>query len=302
MRIPIGILLLLLAGATPAADRLAQLRDAMAHGRFIAYQPTSLRAIDGAFSEANPESIRADLQVLRPRFDSLITYDSIHGAEAIPAIARSLGFRAVIVGVWNPLNPAELDAALAAARDPIVVGVSLGNEALFFHRCSVTEMTRLLDSRRAPVPLAITEPFHMFAKPELQPVLQRLDFLLVNVHPVFQPWFHTAPQDTAVQFVINVTRDLNFHGPILVKETGLPSAPADKGFSLEKQAWFYTELERRLPVTGERAWAYFSAFDAPWRASEAPEEAHWGLYDEKRQPKPVVASIKPLTHESPRRP
>jgi hypothetical protein len=108
-----------------------------------------------------------------------------------------------------------------------------------------------------------------------------------------------------VQFVINVTRDLNFHGPILVKETGLPSAPEEKGFSPEKQAWFYTELERRLPVTSDRAWAYFSAFDAPWRLQDngaAPEEAHYGLYDEKRQPKPVVATIKPLAPASPRQP
>lgn len=302
MRIWIGILLLALAGTAPAAAPLTPLRDAMAHGRFIAYQPTSLRVINGIPSQADPDSIRADLRVLRPRFDSLITYDSTHGAQAIPAIARSLGFRAVIVGVWNPFNPTELAAALAAARDPVVVGLSLGNEMLFFHRHTVAELTRLLGSLNSPVPVAITEPFHMFTLPELQPVLPRLDFLLINVHPVFQPWFHTAPPDTAVQFVINVT--LGFKGPVLVKETGLPSAPADKGFSPEKQAWFYTELQRRLPVTGDRAWAYFAAFDAPWRVQDnaAPEEAHYGLYDEKRQPKPVVAAIKPLAHAPPLQP
>jgi hypothetical protein len=40
-------------------------------------------------TSADPESIRADLTVLRPRFDSLITYDAIHGAESIPAIAAA---------------------------------------------------------------------------------------------------------------------------------------------------------------------------------------------------------------------
>ena len=32
----------------------------MAHGRFVAYQPTSLQVIDGRPTQANPGSIRAD--------------------------------------------------------------------------------------------------------------------------------------------------------------------------------------------------------------------------------------------------
>jgi exo-beta-1,3-glucanase (GH17 family) len=291
-------------GTNPAATaRMTRLREAMAHGRFVAYQPTSLQVVNGVSSEADPLSIRADLEVLRPRFDSLITYGSIHGARAIPAIAASLGFRAIIVGVWNPFSPPELDAALqAAARNEIVVGVSLGNELLFFHRHSATDLAALLDEvhRRMPqLPVSTTEPFQMFDQAELTPVLRRLDFLLANVHPIFQPWFHTAPPDNAVQFVVNVSSALgrDFCGPILVKETGIPSAPDAKGFTLLKQAAFYGELQRRLPSSRNLAWAYFAAFDAPWRLHDvgaAPEEAHWGLYDERRQPKPVVASIKPL--------
>jgi hypothetical protein len=58
--------------------------------------------------------------------------------------------------------------------------------------------------------------------------------------------------------------------------------------------------------------AFQSAFDAPRRAfdeiaaldhassTEAhPEEAHWGLFDEHRQPKPVVARI-PVLDSVPR--
>jgi hypothetical protein len=54
----------------------------------------------------------------------------------------------------------------------------------------------------------------------------------------------------------------------------------------------------------ERSFAYFSAFDETWRAFDeiaAPvrarsteahrAEAHWGMFDEHRQPKPVVTRI-----------
>jgi hypothetical protein len=53
----------------------------MLHGRFVAYQPTSLQIVNGHPTHADAASIRADLQVLRPRFDGLITYGSVDGAE-----------------------------------------------------------------------------------------------------------------------------------------------------------------------------------------------------------------------------
>jgi exo-beta-1,3-glucanase (GH17 family) len=193
----------------------------------------------------------------------------------------------------------------------LVVGVSLGNEMEFFHRHTPAELTALLDrlhaelrrTRVPDLPLGTTEPFHVFYEPSAQPLLARLDFLLANVHPIFQPWFAGASAADTAQFVVNVVDRLaeTYHGPILVKETGVPTAPAGKGFSEERQAAFYVELQRRLPPSQDRAFAYFAAFDAPWRLQEtgaAAEEAHWGLYDERRQPKPVVASVTLLASSS----
>jgi exo-beta-1,3-glucanase (GH17 family) len=296
------------ARSQAVAPALTRLRAAMAHGRWVDYQPTAQQILYGHATQADPDSIRADLKVLRPRFDALITYTAVNGAEAIPGIASELGFHALIIGVWNPFNPAELAAALTAARNnrAIVVGLSLGNEMLFFHRHKPEELVKLLDEIHAREPwlaLSTTEPFHEFGVPELHPVLQRLNFLLAIVHPIFQPWFRTASNATAVQFVLNVTAQLaqQYCGPVLVKETGLPTAPTPVGYTEQRQAEFYAELARRFPGSQERAFAYFEAFDAPWRLKDyalgkapAEEEAHWGLYDERRQPKAVVASIKPF--------
>jgi exo-beta-1,3-glucanase (GH17 family) len=314
---PLLALIVPLAVAQPVCERnaagapaLERLTHAMAHGRFAAYQPTSLKVVDGRVQAADPASIRADLAVLRPRFDALITYDAIHGAEAIPEIAAALKFRALVIGVWNPADAAQLEAALSAARrhPQLVVGLSLGNESILARRSSFAAVAAAIATvrGRAPqLPLATTEPFHLYEEPAAGALLGTMDFLLVNIHPLFQPWFRGSTDATAAQFVVNVVADLGqrFCGPILVKETGVPTAPASAGFSPERQAAFYAELRRRLPGSAAHAFAYFAAFDAPWRAYDAgpvpgavtgPEEAHWGLYDSGRRAKAAARALPAL--------
>jgi exo-beta-1,3-glucanase (GH17 family) len=295
-----------------AAAALSRLREALAHGRFVTYQPISLRVVNGQVTPANAASIRADLAVLRQRFDGLITYDAIHGAGSIPPIAASMKFRALIIGVWNPADEAELGAAIDAARrfPRLVAGVALGNEMLFSQRIDPVSLGALIARVRAQLPgtpLTSSEPFHVYEQPAASALLAQLDFLLVNVHPLFQPWFHDAPDSTAAQFVVNVLAELAplACGPLLVKETGEPSAPASAGFSQQRQASFYRELRQRLPPSPAQAFAYFAAFDAPWRAYDAiavpgaapgmhPQEAHWGLYDAERRPKLAARQLPPL--------
>ena len=296
------------ADRPPAAAALERLTRAMRDGRFITYQPLSLRIIDGRATRADPVSIREDLSVLRPRFDALITYGALNGAEAIPDIAALLHYRAVVIGVWDPFDDTEVDAALAAARrhPALVVGLAVGNEWSFARRPRAAELAARFEAlqRRAPeLPLATAEPFHVFYPPSAAPLLARLDFLLPIVHPVFQPWFRGAPPPKVASFVSGVLDELGrrFCGPLLVKETGSPTAPAAAGFSGERQAEIYRALAAALPPSRARAFSYFAAFDAPWRVADEqaapgvhPEEAHWGLYDAGRIAKPVIAVIPPL--------
>jgi hypothetical protein len=109
--------------------------------------------------------------------------------------------------------------------------------------------------------------------------------------------------------VVNVVSKLaaSYCGPIIVKETGVPTEPTAKGYTQARQASFYRELQQRFPASGERAFAYFSAFDAPWRLNDVgpvpgqspqPEEAYWGLYDARRHPKRVITAISLLPARS----
>lgn len=288
-----------------SATTIARMADVVAHGRFVAYEPISLRVIDGRPTKADATSIREDLKALRPKFDGLITYTAVNGAQAIPGIAASLGYRAIIIGVWNPFDDSEINAALEQARryPQLVAGLSLGNEVLFSGKHELPELAAAVAAlhRRVPqLPLSTTEPFHLFDTDRAKPLLSQLDFLLPIVHPVFQSWFRTAPDANAAQFVVNVVNNLalRFCGLILVKEVGEPTAPAALGFSAQRQAGFFAELRKQFPQQRMKGFAYFSAFDAPWRAYDElagvkqaggpgphEEEAHWGLYDADRKPK-----------------
>ncbi len=295
--------------AAAAPGRLDRLRDLMANGRTIAYQPTSLQVVAGHLTRADDASIREDLRVLRPSFDGLVTYGARNGAERIPDIAAELGFRAVVVGVWDPLDVEEVDNALAAAaRQPrLVVGISLGNELIFGRRAGWGELRAALDRVRAQapgLPLATTEPFAQFLdEVAAEPVLAAMDFMLVNVHPIFEGWFQQAGAANWAEFVVRVTGRLQqrFCGPILVKETGVPTGPVELGYTEERQRAFYRALEAALPAGRALAFAYFSAFDAPWRVHDVhpvpgshPEEAFWGLFTADRRPKAVVAGLPAL--------
>lgn len=319
MRMLVTIVLsLMISGAamaaTPCEPRkavapgLARLQDAMTNNRFIAYNPTGLKVIDGTVTVATPESIRADLKALRPHFDALITYSARDGNEHVADIAAELGFKALIIGLWTPADTDEIRNAIAMARKhpKLVVGMSLGNEIILGERGTWDNMrsyVALLRGRIPEVPLTITEPFAQFMSKDAAGFLLSTDFLLVNAHPIFEKWFATAGPTNWADFVVKVTSDLayEFCGPIIIKETGLPTGPLNSGFDAEKQAAFWRELERQLPPTRHHAFAYFAAFDAPWRVSDFnpmgghhPEEAFWGLYTEDRQPKPVIEGLPKL--------
>jgi exo-beta-1,3-glucanase (GH17 family) len=290
------------AAAQPALQRL---QTVMATGRFIAYQPTAMQMLNGEATPASRESIKQDLAVLRPRFDGIITYSSISGTEQVADVAATLGFRAVIMGVWDLNNATERANALAAIkRQPnLVAGVSLGNERWLAGKLQPPQLAEIIRAFRKQAPgvaLTTTEPFHLFLKTEAKPIMEASDFMLVNVHPITQSWFRNAADANAAEFVVNVVNDLQrvACGPVLVKETGEPSAPTASGFTAERQSDFYHALQKQFLPAKQRAFAYFSAFDAPWRAYDEspvagshPEEAHFGLYDEQRRAKQVAQQI-----------
>jgi exo-beta-1,3-glucanase (GH17 family) len=283
--------------------RLARFQQAMAEGRFVTYEPTSIVVVDGHVTPASAEGIRADLAALRPHFDALVTYEAGHGLEALPAIAAELGFRALLVGVWKPGDARELQLALKAAHDhpALVLGIVLGNETVFRKELSMAQLAQALHAARALAPsllFATSEPFHLYGNADAAAVLAESDLLLPNIHPVYQAWFKAGSTERqAAEFVRNVVGDLRqaYCGPVLVKETGEPTGPAGSGYAEAHQAAFWRALHEVLPASRDAATSTFSAFDLAWRAQDGglASEAHWGVFDAQRRAKQAMQPLSP---------
>lgn len=303
-------LLLCLATAAraeaPATDKIARVRQALDSVRFVAYTPTGFAVWNGQIRAASAQSVEQDLTLLRPDFQGLITYSCANGGELVPEIAQRLGFRAVILGIWDPTSTKEIAAAQAMAhRFPsLVIGIAVGNETLLANRLPWPVLRRAMEKVRTELPgvaVTTTEPFHYYLGNTPPDFLASQDFLLPNVHPITQPWFAGSSLETQVDFVLQVVAKLaaRTNKPILVKETGLPSGPAALGFTPQLQARFWRLLTARLAAERNLAIAFFEAFDQPWKAANNrpefglhPEEGYWGLYDKESLAKPALPEMR----------
>jgi len=286
----------------------SRVRSAIESVRFVAYTPTDLKIIAGQVHAPSPEGIRKDLTLLRDDFQGLITYSCADGGEEVPAVASGLGYRALILGIWDPLSEQEFSNArrLVKAYPQLIVGVSVGNETLLAERHPWPVLRAAIKRLRAALPntaITTSEPFYYYLNDDPADFLAVQDFLLPSVHPLFQPWFDQATTAQAVDFVVRVAGLLSAKTdkPVLIKETGLPSGPPGTRFTPAVQAEFWTSLFKQLPQAPGRGVAYFEAFDHDWKAENArrefgshPEEGYWGLYTADRRPKAVVAALRKL--------
>lgn len=310
-----GVLLTHYADSHAEADderstAIERVQKAVETVRFVAYTPTGLSILPERVEPASPESIRADLKILRRDFQGLVMYASTGGQEHIPKIAQEFGFKALILGIWDPLSETEINNALQLARayPELVVGISVGNETLLAERNDWPALRDAMRRIRKDLPhtaITTSEPFFRYVSDTAAEFLAEQDFLLPIVHPLFEPWFKKAQTEQAVDFVVQVAARLKAASdkPILIKETGLPSGPSERGFSTANQTAFWLELARRLPATAQLNFVYFEAFDHAWKVQNAlpefgymPEEAHWGLYQENRQAKPALQALQDHWH------
>jgi exo-beta-1,3-glucanase (GH17 family) len=295
---------MLLPALLSAAPSHAPLATALARETFVAYTPRSFSTLHGVTQPATAAGIRDDLKILRPHFSGLITYGLGDGQQMIPELAIAAGFRAIVLGVWDPTDRKELDRAIALAeRHPQhIVALVLGNEGLFWKRYSAGDLRTAAAYARKRLPdiaLGSSEPFAVYVDSPDAAALLELDLLLPNIHPRFEPWFRADNVEPAADFVVQVLARLHAltPKPILIKETGLPSALATQGFDEARQAEFWKLLRQRISSGPTQNLAGFEAFDAPWKPRELqdefgrlePSEAHWGLFRHDGTPKPAAA-------------
>jgi len=298
--IPILTLLCTMAlDGTAIANELAWLRDM----RFMAYTPSEFRVLDGKPIPATAESIAEDLRVLRPYVDGLITYSTANGLADVVELADKADFRAIILGIWSPTDKNEVTTAVTAARQypKLVRAIVVGNEGLFWKRYTWRDVQNTMKQIRRDAPHAAvttSEPMVSYLGSPARLGCEGQDFLLPNIHPIFQSWFRPASVTQATEFVLDIEKRLYAlcNKFVLIKETGVPSGPSNAGFSPATQRAFWRDLMFKMRSEPHASLALFEAFDSPWKIEELARdsghrderEAAWGWFTNSRKPKAVV--------------
>lgn len=280
-------------------------------GSLVAFSPTNHDPRSGAdYRAPNSASILADLRALRPAFDGIILYG--YDKNVTPHVVssmRQLGYRALMLGIWNPSSEDEIAGVAELANqvgDSMAVAIAIGNEGVAFNRYRFEDVKMGADRVKRRLKLAdrvaicTSEPFSQYG---FQPLQAFGDFLAPNIHPVFDKP-ELGPAEAAAW-----TRDraMALAGvakrPILVKETGFPHG-GDRRFSPARQAEFWKAYlapgRVALSPDDRTIWvshvAAFESFNLPWKAAQSkiPIEEFWGLMSVDRKPYPAFGAWQAL--------
>jgi exo-beta-1,3-glucanase (GH17 family) len=258
-----------------------KLQELLYNTCWVAYAPTNYDPTAHPPVLPSEASIHSDLALLRSSgFDGLVTY----GADQpmVVKIAQRVGFREILLGVWNPEDSHEMSLARESARSARVLGIIVGNEGLMFHRYDwPTLRAAMMEIRRLTgKPVSSTEVIEsFFTKPEL---VDACDFLAVNAHPFFHGQWEA---DGAAEWTVKSYENLIARvpdKPVLFKEVGFPTA-GDAGLSEKLQYLYYQKL-----CSTKVKFVFFEAFDALFKSGTI--EQSWGIFRADRSPK-AAASV-----------
>ncbi len=299
-----GIIASTPAHAAPVPPFLAYLAQSMPPATLVAYNPSGYDPRRPLPADGYPAAeIRADLAALRPGFDGLVLYAYQPGlTPVVAAAAADLGYRAILLGIWDPKSPVERNGIVELAaryNDRIALGVVIGNEGINDNRYDLADIRAAASdlARRLPsgvrLPVTTSEPAGDYG---WVPLRAFGDFLAPNIHPALDRADMTA--DASASWVrgkaVAIARVAG--KPVLVKETGVPHGGAP-GLDPERQRAFWAAytapgLTRAVDGAGIVSFAAgFEAFDAGWKADAlgSPLEGGWGLLTAARTPYPAFA-------------
>jgi len=244
--------------------------------------------------------LEADIAMLRDRVNSIRTYSSTHGFEAVPRLAQKYGLR-VTAGAWfnrsRENNAKEYNNLIRNAETyPNVTRVIIGNETLLRGDMTVKELSAYLRYARQRLhqPVSTAETWDQWL---LHPELAKsVDFIAIHV----LPYWEKVPVEKSVDWVMDRYEVVKKRFPgktVVIDETGWPSSGPRLGParpSLVNAASFARDF---IKEAQRQHVEYFimEAFDQPWKkVDEGAVGPHWGMFNADRESKyPLAGALVP---------
>ncbi|MDP8260476.1 MAG: hypothetical protein P9L96_05755 [Candidatus Gygaella obscura] len=245
--------------------------------RWIAYSPTNYNPDKGIYPQK--DSVAKDLKVLKKYgFEGIVTYGALDILGEIPRMAKEIGFKGVVMGIWDIANRDEIINATLAKN--YVDGYCMGNEGLN-KRYDLAALKSAIKSLKLSTdkPVTTTEEIFDYANDD---VFKLGDWIFPNIHPFL---CNVKDPEKAIYWTKGHYNILNKHNTdsraIIFKETGFPTKGMYAATQDNQKEYFLLLEKAGIPFV------YFEAFDQSWKA-HLPCEMHWGLFDLKRRPKKFI--------------
>ncbi len=298
-------------------------------GNAIAYGPHRDGQRPGGPDPTRAE-LRQDLELMLPHWNLLRVYGSAGPAESLLAIIEEERLpMKVVLGVWiaveeqrdstgriverfpaaRAANRREIDTAVRLAhRHPgAILALSVGNETQVFwsaHRLPADVLIGYLREARSRtlLPVSTADDFNFWNKPESRAVAREVDFVMVNMHPLWNGvQLEDAMEWTARQY--ESIRAFHPDRDVVLAETGWATAKHSEGEQATLIRARPDEAGQKEFRTALEAWVerqrvttfFFEAFDENWKGGPHPDEVekHWGLFRADRTPKAAMAGEGP---------
>lgn len=249
------------------------------------------------------EQIASDLKRLSEFTDCVRTYSVGQGLDVVPELAHQLGIQ-VILGAWvswtDADNRKEIALAIkqANAYPETVKAIIIGNEVLLRQEQSESSVKAYLNwaQQQTEVPITYADVWEFWLKhPSIE---EEVDFVTVHILPYWEDAPVAIEAAAAHTEAVMQKVSANFKKPLLIGETGWPSAGRQRFGakpSVINQARYIREF---LDKAHEHRWHYnvIEAIDQPWkRGLEGTVGGYWGVLDAHLKPKfeieqPIKAS------------
>ncbi|TWT01663.1 hypothetical protein [Reyranella sp. CPCC 100927] len=255
----------------------------------------------------NAAQIEADLKLMQGRAQSVRTYTSLEGMEAVPRLAGKYGLK-VWHGAWlNSVERENLEQISALIEHANryadnVDRVIVGNEVLLRKDLNADQLIRYIRQvkRQVKQPVTYAEVWEYWLRnPQ---VAQEVDIITIHILPYWEdepigmdridpngdPAYDKLAIKTHIMDVVERVKRAFPDKRVVIGETGWPSAGrmrADARPGLVEQARYYA-LFKRLAETAKLEYNLVEAFDQGWKShQEGTVGGAWGLYDGARHQK-----------------
>ncbi len=253
---------------------------------WVTYAPTHFNPREGVYP--SDYDIKEDLTVLnKAGFNGIVTFGSEKSLRKVPEIAKEVGFKGVIMGIWDINSREEIENAIKAKA--FVDGYCVGHMGLNKNYDFMTlEKTISIIKEKTEKFITTTESIRLYLTDSR--LTRIVDWIFPEVC-----WYWEETKRTPIEFFKKILESYQklirlYEKPILIKTIGFPTA-GDVDASEENQSELFRLLLKNARYPYERIrFVYFEGFDQPWKTWHAIEP-HWGIFKNDRYPKPGAIYI-----------